>query len=97
MEFDSLVIYGAGYFAYSSVGLPIHQEDCGNLAVSLSHPGIKDRCCFRLALVDWEHQPRQSKCEGQLIGNLAPAGEFFSVVKGNRFEEVPREFPKPLT
>ena len=53
MEFDSLVIYGAGYFAYSSVGLPIHQEDCGNLAVSLSHPGVKDRCCFRSALVDW--------------------------------------------
>ena len=66
MEFDSLVIYGAGYFAYSSVGLPIHQEGCGNLAVSLSHPGLKDRCCFRSALIDWEHQPRQSKCEGQI-------------------------------
>ncbi len=97
MEFDSLVIYGAGYFAYSSVGLPIHQEDCGNLAVSLSHPGVKDRCCFRSALVDWSTNLGKVSVKVKLIGNLAPAGEFFSVVKGNRFEEVPREFPKPLT
>ena len=94
MEFDSLVIYRAGYFAYSSVGLPIHQEDCGNLAVSLSHPGVKDRCCFRSALVDWEHQPRQSKCEGQIDWQSRASRRILFRVKGNRFEEVPQEFPK---
>src|SRR5699024_12377808 len=63
MEFDSLVICGAGYFAYASVGSPIHQEDCGNLAVLLSRLGEKHHCCFRSALVDWEQEERQSKSE----------------------------------